>query len=125
MQGFSMFLSFLFCHIFPLVASFFAIMQHEMQHEFYSANHHSGPLFPSGSFSGSSRLQDPAGTSRYGRLKPAFLFGSQSYAFCCNIISKYTIMLYKNHGWCELFYQIFNLHSRINVNIVKRFIPHI
>ena len=47
------------------------------------------------------------------------------YHFCGNRISKSKIMFYKNHGRRKLIDQIFNLHPRININIVERFVPYI
>ena len=53
------------------------------------------------------------------------LFGSQANAFCRYVISECKIMFYEDHCRRKFPNQIFNLHSRIDVNIVKRFIPHI
>ena len=49
---------------------------------------------------------------------PLLLSDRQAYVLGCNRISESKIMFYKNHGRGKLFNQIFNLHSRINVNIV-------
>lgn len=47
------------------------------------------------------------------------------YRLCSNSISKSKIMFYKDHSRRKFSNQIFNLHSRINVNIVERFVPYI
>ena len=43
------------------------------------------------------------------------------YCFCSNRISESKIMFYEDHCRRKFPNQIFNLHSRIDVNIVKRF----
>ena len=50
---------------------------------------------------------------------------SYLYSFCSNGISKSTIVFNKNHRRRKLFYYLLDLHTRIHINKIERFIPYI